>query len=238
MYSRHGMQPVEEFRKQKPEFWAVVKLVSQLLGYSVRGRNAKATQIRSYTAEDVREALASRGLDASKQKKLVDRVVAYSEARAELLQSRAKPNLMDRKEAKKVFDDLRKQIEPPDYLLSMNKQKKEKRHYAYLACIVNMLTWKALNEKFGAAEFDHNPRGPLTFSRNGMPLRTLFRWMDGASAAGPVCSLARWMPLKNEPKEIRRPWKSNPSLSTCSGTMSLNAFVSTRALSSAASRRA
>jgi hypothetical protein len=96
LYSRHGVQAVEELRKQRPEFRAVVKLVSQLLGYSVRGRNAKATQIRSYTAKEVRDALASRDLDASKQRKLVEKVVAYSAARTNLLQSTAKPNLMDR----------------------------------------------------------------------------------------------------------------------------------------------
>ncbi len=62
----------------------------------------------------------------------------------------------------------------------MNKQRGEKRHFAYLTCIVNMVTWDILKKRFGDAAFDWNPRRPLTFSRDGMPLRTLFRWMDGA----------------------------------------------------------
>jgi hypothetical protein len=62
----------------------------------------------------------------------------------------------------------------------MNKQKGPKRHPAYLTGIVNMLTWRSLTERFGEARFDADPRGPLTFSRDGMPLRTLFRRMDGA----------------------------------------------------------
>ena len=87
---------------------------------------------------------------------------------------------MDRDEARLVFEELRDRVDPPEYLLTMNKQKKEKRHFAYLACVVNMLTYEVLTERFGEAPFDHNPRAPLTFAREGMPLRTLFRWMDGA----------------------------------------------------------
>ena len=180
LYSRRPVLPVEEFRRQPPEFWAVVKLVSQLIGYSYRGKRADPNRVRIYTADEVTDALASRDLDASEQAELIGRVVAYSEARAEMLETSARPNLMDRDEARALFEGLRAELAPPEELLSMNKQKKEKRHYAYLTCIVNMLTWNTLRERFGEAEFDWNPRGPLTFSRDGMPLRTLFRWMDGA----------------------------------------------------------
>lgn len=87
---------------------------------------------------------------------------------------------MHREQVKQLFEDLRAEIKPPDELLPMNKQRGEKRHFAYLTCIVNMITWHILRERPGRPGFNWNPRGPLTFSRNGMPLRTLFRWMDGA----------------------------------------------------------
>jgi hypothetical protein len=174
------MFPVEEFRGQPPEFWAVVKLVSRIIGYSYRGKKADPMRVRSYSPEEVAAALAKRDLDASKHADLVLNVAAYSEARASLLEKVARPNLMDREEARKLFEELRAKLKPPEDLLSMNKQKKEKRHYAYLACIVNMLTWHELSERLGEARFDSSPNGPLTFSRDGMPLRTLFRWMDGA----------------------------------------------------------
>lgn len=173
------MRPVKKFRRQPPEFWAVVKLVSQEIGYSHRGTRS-GQGVRTYDPDEITKALAARDLDASDHGDLVERVAAYSVCRAKLLNDEVEPNLMDRDAARELFEELLDEIEPPDELLSMNKQKKEKRHYAYLACIVNMLTWRELTDRFGDAEFDWNPRGPLTFSQDGMPLRTLFRWMDGA----------------------------------------------------------
>ena len=171
-----AMRPIEEFRKQPPEFWALVKLASMELGYSQRGTG----RLKRYSPADIRAKLEARDLDPSGHEDTIERAAAYSEARADLLERGVKPNLMDRDDAAKLFKSIRKRVKPPDYLLTMNKQKKEKRHYAYLACIVNMLTYEGLCDRFGRAEFDHNPRGPLTFARDGMPLRTLFRWMDGA----------------------------------------------------------
>ena len=103
----------------------------------------------------------------------------YVDARADLLE-KVEPHLMDRKAAAALFEKIRKRVDPPEFLLSMNKQKKEKRHYAYLACIVSMLTYETLMERFGRAPFNPSPRAPLTFAQDGVPLRTLFRWMDGA----------------------------------------------------------
>lgn len=97
-----------------------------------------------------------------------------------MLHEQAEPNLMNREQAHQLFEDLRAEIKPPQELLPMNKQRGEKRHFAYLTCIVNMLTWHSLGRVVGETRFDWNPRGPLTFARHGMPLRTLFRWMDGA----------------------------------------------------------
>lgn len=174
------MLPLEEFADEPPEFWAVVKLVSAEIGYSLQKTKSRPSAARAYTSAEVATALRARRLDPSNQAELVRRVAEYSVARAELLRDVVRPSLMNREEAEDLFNALRAELDPPDHLLSMNKQKGSKRHYAFLACIVNMLTWKALTDAFGEASFDHNPRGPLTFSRDGMPLRTLFRWMDGA----------------------------------------------------------
>jgi len=96
------------------------------------------------------------------------------------MQNQIRDNLMDRREARELFEELRAEVDPPSQLLPFNKQKGAKRHPAYLTGIVNMLTWRGLNDRFGEAPFIADPRGPLTFSRDGMPLRTLFRRMDGA----------------------------------------------------------
>lgn len=170
------MRPIEEFRRQPPEFWALVKLASQGLGYSQRG----TSRLKRYDAEEIDAALRHRGLDPRYGGADLELAATYSHARADLLERVAKPNLMQREEAAALFGSVRERVDPPEHLLTMNKQKKEKRHYAYLAGLVNMLTYETLIARFGEARFDFNPRAPLTFARNGMPLRTLFRWMDGA----------------------------------------------------------
>jgi hypothetical protein len=170
------MLPAGKFHKQPPEFWALVKLVSHKLKYSERGTG----RVKRYSADDVVAALHDRGLDPSGQTKQIGLLVKYVDMRASLLEDVIEPNLMSRRAANQLFKELKAAIRPPRHLLSMNKQKGSKRHYAYLACIVNMLTWHLLKERFGEAEFAHSPHEPLTFSQGGMPLRTLSRWMDGA----------------------------------------------------------
>lgn len=171
------MVPIEEFRGKPPEFWAVVKFVSKEIGYSTRGRPSRA---KAYSGDEVAAALEARELSPQGHGRLVEEVAAYSSARAEILEDHVRPNLMDRDEARALFEELRAKLDPPENLLPFNKQKGDKRHHAFLTCIVNMLTWSELRARFGEAQFDSDPRGPLTFSRNGMPLRTLFRRMDGA----------------------------------------------------------
>jgi hypothetical protein len=170
------MRPLEEFRRQSPDFWALIKLVSQELGYSERGTG----RIMRYDASMVAAVLRKRGLDPRGHDERIERAAAYATARADLLETVVAPHLMNREEAASLFEEIRARVDPPAYLLTMNKQKKEKRHHAYLACLVNMLAYETLVARFGVATFDHNPRVPLTFARDGMPLRTLFRWMDGA----------------------------------------------------------
>lgn len=170
------MRALDEFRDLSPEFWALVKLVSQRIGYSERGTG----RIKRYTPGAIATVLHERGLDPSGYEQMLDQAAAYVEARAELLESHARHNLMDRDQARAVFEEVKAEISPPQWLLAMNKQKGEKRHEAYLTCIVNMLTHATLMKVHGTALFDANPKASLTFARDGMPLRTLFRRMDGA----------------------------------------------------------
>ena len=58
----------------------------------------------------------------------------------------------------------------------MNKQKAEKKNYAFLTGMVNML----IEANIGAAPCDFDPRSLTTITHDGMPLRTLSRRVDGA----------------------------------------------------------
>jgi hypothetical protein len=170
------MYPVDEFRRQPQEFWALVKLISQILRYSQRG----TATLKRYHADDIVAALEARGLTPAGHKVEIDRVVAYANLRADLLENVVEPNLMSRDEAAEVFSEILARTTAPTSLVPMNKQRGDKRHPAYLTGIVNMLTYETLLTCQGHAMFDANPRVPLTFARSGMPLRTLSRWMDGA----------------------------------------------------------
>jgi hypothetical protein len=179
-YSQETMEPSADFRNQTPEFWAVVKLASRLLGFSIKRTGTTPSRVKTYTADDLCDALRHRDLEPSGHGDVIEHVAKYSVERARLMEEIVRPNLMDRAEAKQLFESVRDEGEFPGYLVSMNKQKGDKRHEAYLASIVNILTWRGLVARGGDVELDHSPHGPLTFSRDGMPLRTLFRRMDGA----------------------------------------------------------
>lgn len=170
------MQPVDKFKGQSQEFWALVKLASMLLGYSERGTG----RLKRYEVADVEMALLARELDPTNHEESITLAVEYVNVRADLLHDLVEPNLMNRESAAEVYESLRERINPPEHLLGMNKQKGAKKHPAYLTGIVNMLTFETLQATHGDATYDSDPRGPLTFARDGMPLRTLFRRMDGA----------------------------------------------------------
>ncbi len=58
----------------------------------------------------------------------------------------------------------------------MNKQKEEKKDHAFLTCVVNML----IEKHSGGADCDYDPRKLTTITKDGVPLRTLARRVDGA----------------------------------------------------------
>ena len=174
------MRAVEQFRQQPAEFWALVKLISPILGYSQRAKKGTPGGLKRYDSADIAAALTKRNLDPFAAEEHITLLEEYSNARADLLEQIVEPNLMDRDQAAELFETIRARVDPPEFLLSMNKRKGDQKHYAYLSCIVNMLIYEALMETFGHATFNPSPRGPLTFASDGVPLGTLFRWMDGA----------------------------------------------------------
>ncbi|MBI4829505.1 MAG: hypothetical protein HY804_11990 [Nitrospinae bacterium] len=85
---------------------------------------------------------------------------------------------MDVKRAKSVFNSLKKEYKPT-CPLPMNKQKKAKKTPAYFTGIINMIV--EANAKEYACDFA--PAKLTTFTKDGIPLRTLARRMDGAFPA-------------------------------------------------------
>lgn len=107
----------------------------------------------------------------------------YFSFRASVLNDQVRHNLMDKTQAQKLFKKIRGKAKT-SCPLPMNKQKREKRNFAFLTCIVNML----IERNIGNAPCDYDPRSLTTVTHNRQPLRTLARRVDGAfpSVVNPI----------------------------------------------------
>ena len=159
-------------------FWAFVRLIGQECGYTKRGSNELLVPSRDAVEKQIAKiGITPACLDAPLPGgiKTWDRLVEYFTYRADLLRNVVEPNLMDATQAKKEFTAVKKKLKPK-CPLPMNKQKGKMRTPAYLTCLVNMLIEAAAN---GQA-CDYDPRALTTVMRDGVPLRTFARRMDGA----------------------------------------------------------
>jgi hypothetical protein len=111
------------------------------------------------------------------------KLTSYFAFRADVLNNTVQHQLMDKDSAKAMYEKL---LRAQSYKLpvSLNKQKGDKKQIAYLTAMVNML----IEANADGIEFDHDPRQLTTITRDGLPLRTLARRIDGAfpSAVNPV----------------------------------------------------
>jgi hypothetical protein len=180
------MKPDQRFLKQPKNFWANVRSLSQKLGYTVRGTR----QIKVFTIDDITAGLKKLNLSVAhvvntdgEPTEFGKTLHAYFEHRAKVLNEYVRPRLMDKKRAAKEFDTLYKKLNPK-CPIPLNKQKGKKKGQAYLTGIVNMLVEQAI----GTAICDYDPRVLTTITRNGVPVRTLSRRVDGAfpSSINPV----------------------------------------------------
>lgn len=85
---------------------------------------------------------------------------------------------MNKDAARAEFERLRAELNPT-CPLPKNKQKGDKKNYAFLTGIVNML----IQANIGDAPCDFDPHSLTTMTHDAMPLRTLARRVDGAFPA-------------------------------------------------------
>lgn len=182
-----------KFAGQPGSFWALVRTLSEHLGYThraKRGEEKGSGALKAHTVVEQANALKELGLDPAlvldtngAPTALGQLLTDYFAYRAEVLTNHAKPNLMNVGEAKALFEALRLRLQPK-CPLPLNKQKGDKQGPAYLTGIVNML----IEEAIGTAACNYSPGQLTTFTRNGVPLRTMSRRVDGAfpSAVNPI----------------------------------------------------
>jgi hypothetical protein len=181
------MQPEGKFLGLPRPFWAYVRTISQQAKYASAKRG-----VHTYTPAEIRTALLALGLntdelfDGTQTTPLADLLLDYFEHRADVLNNQVKDYLMDAPEARALFDQTYNDLQPT-CPLPLNKQKGEKAGYSALTGLVNML----IEHYSGGHECDYDPRRLTAITREGRPLRTLARRVDGAFPAA-VDPVAVW----------------------------------------------
>jgi len=166
------------FANQDNSFWAHVRSISQKIGYTDRATG----QIRIPTSGQVAKVMSDLKLESNhlmdldlkltpQGKLLLD----YFEYRADILNNEVQNLLMDAEEAVSRFEELLKNnlFQLP---LTMNKQKGDKAIPSPLTNVVNILISLAVK----GSNFNFNPQELTTFTKNGQPIQTLARRVDGA----------------------------------------------------------
>lgn len=179
------MKPNKEFIKQPMDFWANIRTISQKNGYTIRGEN----RIKVPTINEIENCLKYLSLRLDhivKKDKLTiygKKILDYFKYRAKILNEYVEPLLMDVEEAKENYKKLIGKYNPKAPM-PLNKQKGNKKSPAYLTCIINMII-EATSKGYNC---DYDPRELTTVTRNGYPLRTLSRRVDGAfpNAVNPI----------------------------------------------------
>jgi len=115
-----------------------------------------------------------------------ERLRDYFSHRADVLNNYVEPLLMDVERAKDIFARLRADLSPT-CPIPRNKQKGDKAGPAYFTGIVNML----IEANAQGLPCNYNPQKLTTVTRQGAPLRTLARRVDGAFQS-PVNPIAVW----------------------------------------------
>jgi len=176
------MKPNNSFRISDPEFWANIKLLNQRLGYVVKKSKKNPNGgFKIPTENEIVSTFKEEGWNVGKVvkdnmltafgKKLVD----YMAYRGHILTNYVEQNLMNQSQAKDLFYSLKDTLNPT-CPLPMNKQKKEKKDFAYLTGIVNML----IEKEIGDSECDYDPSELTALTDNKYPIRTFSRRVDGA----------------------------------------------------------
>lgn len=171
------MKPGPRFYRCDKIFWAYVRLLSQEIGYTQR----ETHRIKTYRLQEMVEALNGMGLGAGQlvgaggiPTVFARQLMEYFDYRAEVLNTKVEPLLMDKSQARKEFERLKMKFHPASPL-PMNKQKGKMKAPAYLTGIVNML----IEANKGRNCVDYDPRSLTVATKNGAPIHTFCRRIDG-----------------------------------------------------------
>jgi len=180
------MKPDPRFTSMPPAFWAYVRSISQWVGYTKR----ETGTISVPTASEVRQCLTALTLSTApvlgpggQFTDFGEKLHSYFVHRADILNRQVEPALMKAEEAAELFQVVRKELDS-SLIVPFNKQKGEKKKEAYFTGLVHMLV-EASRKKYSC---NYDPRVLTAFTKEGVPVRTMSRRVDGAfpSVINPV----------------------------------------------------
>lgn len=171
------MKADKRFEHQSNEFWANIRTISQEIGYTDRKTsNILIPEIKAIIAK-YKELDLNYVHICNNNGKLTnfgELIIEYFAYRANEL-NKVAHLLMTKDEAAHEFHKIKERLHK-NVLIPLNKQKGEKKNYAYLTGIVNII----IESEIGDIHCDYDPRRLTTITKERMPFRTLSRRVDGA----------------------------------------------------------
>lgn len=172
------MKPNPKFAQLPKPFWAVIKSISPVLGYTVRGEGL----VKSHSIENIVSAFRKLNLEPNliidntqNPTEFGQSIYSYFNFRAQILNEYVETKLMDVEKAKKQYQKYFKQLKP-SCPLPMNKQTGNKKTVAYFTSLINMIIEKEIN----GLPCDYSPKSLTMITKDQQPIRTFSRWIDGA----------------------------------------------------------
>ena len=174
------MRAFEEYRSMPSEFWALIKLVSETLGYTSREH-----KVSTYTISELEHLFKYYNMSIDDQ--LIADVKNYCDYRADILNNFVRLRLMDKETAQSYFENIYSCYFIKEDLkckIPMNKQKGDMKTVNYFTAIINMLTEMTIKDSSGYNEtlgFDDDPRGLVyVWDRKNNVIGASSRRFDGA----------------------------------------------------------
>ena len=172
------MKPSQKFLNRNIDFWANVRAFSEKIGYTRRGSDS----VLYFTEDDVKGCISSLNLKKENYFKLdnsptslASNIIQYSKYRADVLNNFVSEKLLNKDQAKLLFNNLRDKHEPK-CPIPMNKQKGEKRTEAFFTGSINML----IEANIKGNDVDYDPKKLIKIFKEKDLIYTLSRRVDGA----------------------------------------------------------
>lgn len=174
------MKAFPEFNNMPAEFWAFVKLASESLGYTIRGKGLVST----YSENQLKNLCKETGTYVSTT--LLEQAVYYFNARSDLLNNYVECMLMDAEQACTAYQSLSQLYDFNHFQckIPLNKQKGDMKQIAYFTAIINILAEKTIREitsNTSSLGFDDDPHGlAYVWDNDRTLLSASSRRFDGA----------------------------------------------------------